>query len=63
MASEQDRLLTTAQLSERLQVSESTLRRWRTEGTGPPVVRAGRAVRYRWADVERWLKEAGQERR
>jgi excisionase family DNA binding protein len=60
MASEDDRLLTTAQLSERLQVSESTLRRWRTEGTGPSVVRVGRAVRYRWRDVERWLEAGGQ---
>jgi predicted DNA-binding transcriptional regulator AlpA len=31
--------------------------RWRREGTGPPWHRVGRAVRYRAAEVDRWVEE------
>jgi len=54
MASE-DRLLTTADLAARLQVPESTLRRWRMEGRGPVVTWISpRRARYRLAVVEAW---------
>lgn len=39
-------LLTPAQAAEVLGVARSTLARWRSAGTGPTVVRAGRAVWY-----------------
>jgi predicted DNA-binding transcriptional regulator AlpA len=56
VSSEDDRLLTTAQLAERLQVPESTLRRWRMDGRGPTVTWLNpRRARYRPADVEAWL--------
>jgi hypothetical protein len=32
-----------------------TLRKWRSTGEGPPFIGRGRGVRYRWADVEKWL--------
>ncbi len=58
-----DRLLTTEQTSDFLQVSESFLRQSRMEGKregrtpGPPFVRIGRAVRYRLSDLDAWLSE------
>lgn len=44
-----------AEVAELLRVSERTVRRWRAEGTGPPAVRVGKAVRYRRA-VDDWLE-------
>ena len=47
--------LTTEQLAELLQVPTQTVRAWRHGGTGPKGVRLGRHVRYRRADVDRWI--------
>ena len=58
-----ERLLTTQQTSDYLQVSESFLRQSRMEGKregrtpGPPFVRIGRAVRYQLSDLDAWLSE------
>ena len=51
-----DVLLTEAEVAELLRVSERTVRRWRAEGTGPPAVRVGKAVRYRRRAVDEWLE-------
>lgn len=41
-----------------LGMSPGTLVNWRASGEGPPFVRLGaRRVRYRRADLERWLRE------
>lgn len=41
-----------------LAVTTTTLNNWRERGTGPRYVRlSNRAVRYRPADVEAWLKD------
>lgn len=40
-----------------LKVSESTLSRWRSAGTGPPFLRLGGIARYRLDTVDRWLAE------
>lgn len=52
-------LLTTAQLAARLQLAESTIRRWRHEWAwkheGPAPVKIGRTVRYRHEDVEAYI--------
>lgn len=48
-------LLTAAELAERLKLSTRTLRRWRSEGKGPPFVRVGRGVRYDWGEVKEWM--------
>lgn len=34
-----------------------TLQQWRWKREGPAYIKVGRAVRYRRADVERWLDE------
>jgi excisionase family DNA binding protein len=51
-----DDLLTTAELAAALKVNERTVRRWRNEGVGPPVLWAGGHARYRWGDVQEWLE-------
>jgi excisionase family DNA binding protein len=40
-----------------LKVPLTTLYQWRYKGIGPPSIRVGRHIRYRWADVEAWLEE------
>ncbi len=44
-------------LAEKLGISRRTLQAWRGKGGGPPFVKVGAAVRYRWRDVEAWLDE------
>lgn len=55
------RLHTPESLSDLLGVPVATLYRWRTTGGGPPALRIGRHLRYRPADVERWLDERARE--
>jgi predicted DNA-binding transcriptional regulator AlpA len=50
-------LLTEAQASQLLSLSTRTLQAWRGQGRGPRFVRAGRAVRYRAADLMGWISE------
>ena len=53
-----DALMTTEQLARKLGVDPSSVRRWRTSTPvqGPPFIRmSDRVVKYRRADVERWL--------
>ena len=52
-----DRLLTTQQLAEYLAVPVATLYSWRHAGEGPPGFRVGKHVRYRWGDVEEWVRD------
>ncbi|TDL38589.1 DNA-binding protein [Kocuria rosea] len=47
--------MSTAALADYLDVSTRTVVRWRESLSGPPFVRAGTAIRYRPADVEKWL--------
>ncbi len=52
-------LLTTAELAERLNVAEKTIRHWRY-ARGLPAVKLGpKLVRYRWKDILGWLKANG----
>lgn len=50
-----DQLMTVEQLAEKLQIPKTTLYAWRYRGTGPLGIAVGRHLRYRRADVERWL--------
>lgn len=45
------------EVSAYLGIPENTLTQWRHRGIGPRSFPVGRHVRYRWADVERWLDE------
>ena len=49
-------LITPEAAARRLAVKMTTLERWRRAGVGPRCVRIGRKViRYRAADLERWI--------
>ncbi|MFL6417323.1 MAG: helix-turn-helix transcriptional regulator [Bryobacteraceae bacterium] len=53
-----ERFLTEKELSELLNISVPTLRRWRAIGEGPEFVKCGPAlVRYEWTTVQRWIAE------
>lgn len=56
------RLLSRKELSELLGIPEPSIATWASEGKGPRYSRVGRHVRYRVADVERWLDEQAQEK-
>ena len=55
------KLLTEGEVSEFLGVTRSCLRRWRGENRFLPVVRVGRLVRYRQADIENFINSNLQE--
>ena len=47
-----DTLLTTAEVAERLRVSQSFLAKARVTGVGPRFIKVGRSCRYRISDLE-----------
>ena len=50
--------MNTVQAAEYLSVSEATMKRWRSNGTGPEYIRLGeRIIKYRQTDLDRWLIE------
>lgn len=56
---EQEKMITTAELAEMLRVSVRSIENWRAHYPKrlPPATRVGvRTIRYRLADVEAWLK-------
>jgi DNA-binding transcriptional MerR regulator len=57
VSSEDEPFLTEVEAAEVIRVSARTLRRWRVQGTGPPVVGyAGRRALYRRSELLIWLK-------
>jgi len=52
----ENRLLSVTELADYLAVPVATLYAWRYRGEGPPALRVGRYLRYRWSDVQRWLE-------
>lgn len=52
-------LATPPEVSEYLGVPVTTLMDWRYRKVGPPSIRVGRHVRYRWEAVEKWLNDGG----
>ena len=51
------RLLTVDELAIYLGVPVATLYAWRYRGQGPAGFRVGKHLRYRWSDVECWVRE------
>jgi len=49
-------LLSAADLAALIGVDERTLTVWRSQKRGPDFVKLGRAVFYRQADVDEWIK-------
>jgi predicted DNA-binding transcriptional regulator AlpA len=50
------KLLDERALASQLQVSLSTLRKWRITGKGPQFVKMAGAVRYRETDITSWIE-------
>jgi predicted DNA-binding transcriptional regulator AlpA len=53
-----NRTLTDVDVANRLGVSRFTVRSWRLKGVGPRFLKMGRAVRYRFQDVEEYERQA-----
>jgi predicted DNA-binding transcriptional regulator AlpA len=52
-----DPLLTPPKAAEFLGVSNSSLERWRSNGSGPIFTKIGRRCAYRLSDLEAWLSQ------
>ena len=52
-----DELLTGREAAALLRLSERTLERHRTAGTGPRFCALGRAIRYRRCDLHAWITD------
>jgi excisionase family DNA binding protein len=50
-------VMTEPETAEHIGISLSGLRKWRSDGRGPPYVRLGRLIRYRRTVVEEWLEK------
>lgn len=50
-------LLMEAQVARLLSFSARTLQAWRLNGSGPPYLRVGRAIRYRRQDLIVWIEQ------
>lgn len=50
-------LLDTKAAAKRLGLSASTLEKLRVYGGGPPYCKLQRSVRYRYADLTRWIED------
>lgn len=49
-----ERMATTEEVADYLQLPPHTLEQWRSQGKGPSYSKIGRHVRYEWADVRHW---------
>ena len=49
-------LLTESEVAQQLRVSLAALRKWRVLKRGPLFLKIGSLVRYRQADIDRWLE-------
>jgi excisionase family DNA binding protein len=52
----QSNLLTREQAANYLSLKKSTLESWAVKGCGPSMVKMGKAVRYRLADLEAFIE-------
>lgn len=48
-------LATAQEVADFLGVPVGTIYNWRTRRVGPPAVKAGQQLRFRWPDVDAWL--------
>lgn len=57
---ETDRLVSAQDLAAYLGVPVATVYSWRYRREGPPAIRIGRHLRYRWPEVQEWLDQRAQ---
>jgi len=48
---------TSKEVAKVVRTTQAYMARMRQEGRGPKYIKIGRAVRYRWSDVDAWLAE------
>jgi len=48
-------MITEREVAERTRTTVHMWRNRRSAGDGPPYLKVGRAVRYRWSQVEAWI--------
>lgn len=53
------KLATVSEVAEYLDVPVQTIYAWNSRGIGPRAIKVGRHLRYRWAEVDRWLDAGG----
>lgn len=53
------KLLTSAQVAKKLQVSAKSLYNWMDEGKFPQSIRIGHMHRWRESDIDEWLAKGG----
>lgn len=55
-----EKLMTTEEVAEYLNIKPKTMKDWRSKGTGPGYMKFGRSrsamIRYRMSDVDQWIK-------
>lgn len=57
-----DDFLTEQEVADSLRISRQTLQKWRADSCGPNYVLLGRrTVRYRKADIMKWVEESTKE--
>ena len=52
-----ERLLTTAEVQRRLACSRTQIHYYRQDGDFPRPIKLGRSVRFREADLDRWIRD------
>jgi excisionase family DNA binding protein len=52
-----EELLKIGEASDYLRISIETLRKWRSQGTGPRAAKLGKHLRYRRSELDRWVRE------
>jgi excisionase family DNA binding protein len=52
-----DEILTLDEVAAILKISVATIRKWRSEGCGPPGFRVGKYVRFRLSGVEQFIAD------
>jgi len=56
-----ERLMTSKEVAEFLQVPVSTIHQWRYRSKGPKGFRVGKHIRFRRSDVEAWIEDQQDE--
>ncbi len=54
---QQQKLIGVEELAEWLGVATSTIYGWQLKGGGPTALKIGRLLKFRPADVEKWLRQ------
>lgn len=57
-----ERLLRSSELADRWQLTECTVRKWRSKNIGPEYVKVGGSIRYRLDEVLRYEQKWGGRR-